>query len=205
LAQALNLEFFPDLNNSDEAAQHAAAQVCAFINYVTNGDLRNLTAAVEGLYKLENIRDIAGVKVSLLRAANDSIVDADVAGKAAITEFGRLLESKDKRVLALIEEEVDEVADLVRASGGMRVFEKMGQDLEFDVQAAYKVYSSKNTTDREFCSDLYNRWKQGQIRSLTTPQMSNIRKKMMGQRGEVPNSMWAELKSELMAKFSIVR
>lgn len=205
LAQALNLEFFPDLNNSDEAAQHAAAQVCAFINYVTNGDLRNLTTTVEELYKLENIRDIAGVKVSLLRAANDSIVDADVAGKAAITEFGRLLESKDKRVLALIEEEVDEVADLVRASGGMRVFERMGQDLEFDVQAAYKVYSSKNPTDRDFCSDIYNHWKQGQVRSLTAAQMSNIRKKMMGRRGEVPNSMWAELKSELMAKFSIVR
>jgi hypothetical protein len=205
LASALNLEFLPDLNNSDETAQHAAAQVCAFINYVTNGDLSKITTSIEELYRLENIRDLAGVKVALLRAANDSVIDADVAGKAAVAEFKRLLLSKDKRVLALIEEEVDEVADLVRASGGMRVFEKMGQDLEFDVQAAYKVYSSKNADERDFCLDLFSRWKQGQIRSLTPPQMSNIRKKMMGRRGEVPNSMWSDLKSELMTKFSIVR
>lgn len=205
LSAALNLEFLPDLNNSDETAQHAAAQVCTFINYVTNGDLSKITTSIEDLYRLENIRDLAGVKVSLLRAANDSIIDADVAGKAAVAEFQRLLLSKDKRVLALIEEEVDEVANLVRASGGMRVFEKMGQDLEFDIQAAFKVYSSKNADERDFCLDLFSRWKQGQIRSLTPPQMSNIRKKMMGRRGEVPNSMWSDLKSELMAKFSIVR
>jgi hypothetical protein len=205
LSQALNLEFFPDLNNSDDASQHAAAQVCAFINYVTNGDLKTSVSTIENLYKLEDIRDLAGVKVSMLRAANDSIVDADVDGKAAVTDFERMLTSKDKRVLALIEEEVDEVAVLVRASNGMRVYEKMGQDLEFDVQAAYKLYSSKVAAERDFCSDLLTRWKQGEIRSLPPSLMSNIRKKMMGRRNEVPNSMWVELKSELMAKFSIVR
>jgi len=205
LSQALNLEFFPDLNNSDDAAQHVASQVCAFINYVTNGDLKNSISTIENLYKLETIRDIAGIKVALLRAANDSVIDADVEGKAAVTDFERKLASKDKRVLALIEEEVDEVAALVKASNGMRVYEKMGQDLEFDVQAAYKLYSSKIAAEREFCSDLFTRWRQGELRNLTPPLMSNIRKKMMGRRNEVPNSMWVELKSELMARFSIVR
>ena len=205
LSQALNLEFFPDLNNSDDPAQHAAAQVCAFINYVTNGDLRASVSTIEQLYKLDDIRDIAGVKVSLLRAANDSTVDADVDGKAAVTDFEKMLASKDKRVLALIEEEVDEVAALVKASNGLRVYEKMGQDLEFDVQAAYKLYSSKNGGEVAFCSDIFNGWRKGELRSLTPPQVSNIRKKMMGRRNEVPNSMWAELKPELMAKFSIVR
>jgi hypothetical protein len=205
LSQALNLEFFPDLNNSDDVAQHAAAQVCAFINYVTNGDLQTSVFTIEKLYKLEDIRDIAGVKVALLRAANDSIIDADVDGKAAVTDFEKMLASKDKRVLALIEEEVDEVAALVKASNGLRVYEKMGQDLEFDVQAAYKLYSSKVASERDFCSDLLTRWKQGELRSLTPTLLSSIRKKMMGRRNEVPNSMWVELKSELMAKFSIVR
>lgn len=206
LTQALNLDFFPDLNNSDDAVQHAAAQVCAFINYVTNGDIRRITYTVEKLYQIETVRDIAGVKVAMLRAANDSIVDADVVGTKAVDDFGKLAAiAKDRRVLALIEEEVDEVADLVRSSSGMRVFEKMGQDLEFDVQAAFKLYSSKNDPDKNFCSDIFTRWSQGNIQSLTPFQMSNIRKKMMGRRGEVPNSMWGELKSELMAKFSIVR
>jgi hypothetical protein len=205
LSQALNLEFFPDLNNSDDVAQHAAAQVCAFINYVTNGDLKTSVSTIEKLYKLEGIRDLAGIKVSMLRAANDSIVDADVDGKAAVTDFERMLSSKDKRVLSLIEEEVDEVAALVKASNGLRVYEKMGQDLEFDVQAAYKLYSNKVAVERDFCSDLLTRWKQGELRSLPPSLMSNIRKKMMGRRNEVPNSMWSELKSELISKFSIVR
>lgn len=205
LSQALNLEFFPDLNNSDDAAQHSASQVCAFINYVTSGDLKNSVSTIENLYKLEGIQDIAGIKVALLRAANDSTVDADVEGKAAVTDFERKLSSKDKRVLDLIEEEVDEVAVLVKASKGLRLYEKMGQDLEFDVQVAYKLYSNKIAAEREFCSDLFTRWKQGELRNLTPPLMSNIRKKMMGRRNEVQNSMWAELKSELMAKFSIVR
>jgi hypothetical protein len=53
--------------------------------------------------------------------------------------------------------------------------------------------------------DIFTRWKEGRIRSLTPTQLSNIRKKMMGRRGEVQNSMWADLKSELSAKFPIVR
>jgi hypothetical protein len=206
LTQALNLEFFPDLNNSDDATQHAAAQVCAFINRVTNGDIRGVTSTIEQLYNLVgDVKDIAGAKVALLRAADDSLVDADVAGSKAVDEFARLISLRDRASLALIEEEVDEVAALVRESSGMRAFERMSQDLEFDVQAAFKLYSSKNDQEKDFCLDLFNRWKEGRIRSLTPTQMSNIRKKMMSGRREVKDSMWGELKSDLMAKFSVVR
>jgi len=205
LANALNLDFYPDLTNSDDADQHAASQVCAFVNQVATGDIRRVPTIIEELYKLNSIRDIAGVKVSMLRAADDSILDSDLLGKDTVDEFGRLVSVKDKRVLALVEEEVDEVAALVRATSGMRVFEKMSQDLDFDVQATFKLYSSKNGLEKDFCLDIFTRWKEGRIRSLTPTQLSNIRKKMMGRRGEVQNSMWADLKSELSAKFSIVR
>lgn len=206
LTQALNLDFFPDLNNSDDATQQAAAQVCAFINRVTNGDIRKVTSTIEQLYNLVgDIKDIAGAKVALLRAADDSIVDADVAGSKAVDEFARLTSLKDRAVLALIEEEVDEVADLVRETSGMRAFEKMSQDLEFDVQAVFKLYSSKIDLEKDFCSDIFNRWKSDRIQSLTPSQMSNIRKKMMGGRKEVKDSMWGALKSDLMSKFSVVR
>ena len=206
LTQALNLDFFPDLNNSDDATQRAASQVCSFINRVTNGDIRGVTSTIEQLYNLVgDIKDIAGAKVALLRAADDSLVDADVAGSKAVDEFARLTSLRDRAALALIEEEVDEVAALVRETSGMRAFEKMGQDLEFDVQAAFKLYSSKNDLDKDFCLDIFNRWKDGRIRSLTPTQMSNIRKKMMSGRREIQNSMWGTLKSDLMAKFSVVR
>jgi len=81
----------------------------------------------------------------------------------------------------------------------------MSQDLEFDVQAVFKLYSSKIDLEKDFCSDIFNRWKSDRIQSLTPSQMSNIRKKMMGGRKEVKDSMWGALKSDLMSKFSVVR
>ena len=205
LSNALNLDFFPDLTNSDDADQHAAAQVCAFLNHVATGDIRRIVTSIEELYKLDSIRDIPGVKVSMLQAADESILDSDLLGKDTVSEFERLVSAKDKRVLALVEVQVNEVAILVRATSGMRVFEKMSQDLDIDVQAVFKLYSSNNGLEKDFCSDILTRWKAGRIQSLTPIQLSNIRKKMMGRRGEASNSMWADLKPELTAKFSIVR
>lgn len=204
LTNALNSEFYPDLMNSDDAAQRAAAQVCSFINIVTNGDIHGVTSAIEGVYHLSGIRDLAGVKIAMLRAANDSIIDADVAGKGAVADFEQLVNERDKKVLELVGEEVDEVAELIKKTSGMRVYEKMGTDLDIDVQATFKRYSSKVAAEKSFCSGLFKQWEDGGLRSLAPSVLTSIRKQLLNRRSEVPDSMWQDLKSELMAKYSIL-
>ena len=207
VSQALNLEFLPDLENSDGSSQQAAAQVGKFLNLVSGGGFREIIAIVQDLYKLSGVRDLAGVKITLLRAANEQVVDADVFGKKSVEEFESLLRGKDKKALSIIEAEIDEVAALIKATGNLRVYEKMGQDLDFDVQKAYKLYTKDREFENTFCSDILQRWKEGRIRSLSAAQMGNIQKQitMKGRQGEVRNSMWDALRSELMVKVPIIR
>jgi hypothetical protein len=55
-------------------------------------------------------------------------------GAKAVNAFEDLIRSKERRALDLVEQEVDEIAELVQTAGNLKVFEKMSRDLGIDVQ-----------------------------------------------------------------------
>jgi hypothetical protein len=209
VSQALHLDFYPDLSNSDGNEQKAAYNVGQFAEFVGKGGFKSVQFVIEQVYDLENetIRDVAGVKVALFRAADDSIIDADVMGAKAVNAFEDLIRSKERRALDLVEQEVDEIAELVQTAGNLKVFEKMSRDLGIDVQKVFKLYTNDPKFEGPFCKDIFERWESGRLRSLSPAQMGNIKRQqsMKGYAGEVKNSMWKALQSKLTARYSILK
>jgi hypothetical protein len=210
LASLLGMTFSPDLSNIQGPAGRIAFQVCDFVNAVARGRLAPVFVAIEGAYRLEGpIRDLAGVKASLLQAADEGIVEADLIGDDAIGKFVQEIKDRNPRVLELLQKEVDEVALLARETGTLQVYEVMGRQLGFDVEKAFKAYSTDNNPkfdEERFCRDIFERWASGRLTQLSPGQMTNIQRQLSfkGNR-EVRNSVWSALKAELTAKYSPIR
>lgn len=207
VAKLLNVAFYPDLGNSDGSLEQAAYNVGQFLDLVGKNFVSGVTSAIEGIFAIDsNIRDAAGVRVAILRAADDGIIDADVLGPKAIADFEKKLRAKEPKILDLIQTEVNDISDLARRTGNLRICEVMGEDLGFDVEQAFKLYSADNNFEKDFCQSLFNRvWKQG--RQLSPAQMGNIKRQisMKSRQGEVKNSMWDAMKAELTAKYRPTR
>lgn len=203
IAKLLNLTFYPDLGNSDGSLEAAAYNVGRFLNIIGSGYTAGVVRAIEETLQLDRIRDQAGVRVALLRAADDGTVDADVLGEKTVVEFEKLVRARDPKILDLLQAEVDDIKNLAKATGAFKMYEAMSEDLGFDVEKAYKLYSKDNEFERKFCSDIFERWKRNPRGfSLSPAQMGNFKRQMSmkGRAGEVPNSMWDALKSELTAR-----
>lgn len=203
VGKLLNMSFYPDLANSEGSAERTAYQVGQFLEAVARGHIAPLVHTIEQTFKItDSVRDWAGVKKALLRAAEDSVVDADVLGVKAIPAFEKEILEKNPKAIAILKEEVDEIAALAKATGNVAVHEAMGKALGFNVEKAYKLYSSKNGFESKFCSDIFERWKSGRMTALSPGQMGNINKQiaMKSRSGEVKDSMWEALKTELTAR-----
>jgi hypothetical protein len=209
-AGLLSLSFTPDMANVEGPTGKIAVKICEFVNAVARGRLPSVIGAIEGIYRLDGpVVDLAGVKASLLKAANDGLVEADILGDDAIDEFAQEVEKKDPRVLDIVQKEVDEVALLAKMTGNQKVFEVMGQQLGFDVERAFSSYTTDPTPkldEERFCRDIFERWVSGRLAQLSPAQMSNIQRQMQSKGGrEVKHSVWAALKSELTKKYSPIR
>lgn len=203
VAKLLNLTFYPDLGNSDGSLEAAAYNVGRFLDLIGKGFVSGVVASIEETLQVDRIRDLPGVRVALCRAADDGIVDADVLGEKTIAEFEKLVRARDPKVLDLLQAEVDDIRNIAKATGALKVFEAMSEDLGFDVEKAYKLYSRDNEFERKFCEDIFARWKRNpQGYSLSPAQMGNFKRQMSmkGKNGEVKNSMWEALKGDLTAR-----
>lgn len=209
VSQALRIEFYPDLSNSDGASQKAAYNIGQFAEFVAKSGYVKVREAIEDLYKLGRgyVRDTAGVQISIFRAADESLIDADVMGAKAINEFEDLVRAKDKRALELVGKEVDEVAELLRDTRGITVAQKMSDDLDIDIQGVFQVFSTNVPADVSFCMEIFERWQSGVLKSLTPEQSRTIQKKLTvsGRSGEVRNSVWSHLKSKLTARYTLLK
>lgn len=204
VAKLLNLTFYPDLGNSDGSLESAAYNIGQFLDLIGKGLVGGVVSAIESTFTVNQVRDLAGVRVALLRAADDGIIDADVMGVAAIKDFEKLVQARDPKVVDILQSEVDDIGALAKMTGNQRNFEVMSEDLGFDVEKAYKLYSKDNAFESKFCEDIFNRWKRSPLNySLSPAQMSNFKRQMAmkGKVGEVKNSMWDALKPALTAKF----
>jgi len=204
VAKLLNLTFYPDLGNSDGSLEAAAYNIGRFLSLISGGYTGSVTKAVVEAFQADRIRDLPGIRVALLRAADDGIVDADILGERTLVEFEKLVRAKDPRVVDLLYAEVDDFKALAKAVGTYKVYEVMSDDFGFDVSKAYKLYSKDNDFEYNFCLDILARWKQNRGSfSLSPAQMENFKRQlvMKGRIGEVPNSMWDALRSELTAHF----
>jgi hypothetical protein len=209
VSKALRINFYPDLSNSDEAAQRAAYNVGVFAEFVGQKGYLKVQDSIEDTYKLEkgSIRDGAGIQISLFRAADESLIDADVMGARAIDVFEDLVRSKNPRVLEIVEQEVNEVADLIKESRGLSVVQKMTQDLGFNVEKVFQLFSSKNPEDMAFCMDIVQRWSSGELYDLTPAQMKKVQKQLTtkGSSEDVRDSVWDKLRAKLATKFDLFK
>ena len=209
VSQALRIEFYPDLSNSDGAAQKAAYNIGQFAEFVGKGGYAKVQEALEELYKLGrgSIRDTSGVQISIFRAADESLIDADVMGARAIDAFEDFVRAKNKRALEIVVKEVDEVAELVKGTQGINVAQKMSEDLDIDVQKVFQAFTINTPADTSFCMDIFDRWQSGALRALTPDQTRTIQKRLtaIGHSGEVRNSVWSHLKSKLTARYTLLK
>ncbi len=196
LPAQVNQTFYPSLQYGNGTQVRAAHNVCQFLDLLRKGFLRDVVTSIRTRYNLTAIQDLAGVKVALLRAADDSIIDADVDGSTCVGKFNQLLSQGDPRVVDLIQSEVDEV----KAISVRKVYEQMGIDLGLDVERVFKVYVSDNPVEKAMMTSLLRTtWPTG--RKLTPAIMGNIQAQLAkySRTKERRNSMWSFLKSELTA------
>lgn len=207
VSQALRIEFYPDLSNSDGAAQKAAYNVGQFAEFVGKGGYIRVREAIEDLYKLGRgtVRDTAGVQIAIFKAADESLIDADVMGAKAINVFEDLVQSKNSRALELVAKEVDEVAELVRETQGITVAQKMSDDLDIDIQKVFQVFTTNTPVDTSFCMDIFDRWQSGALKALTPDQTRTIQKRLAAVSREVRNSIWSHLKSKLTSRYTLLK
>lgn len=203
ITKILNLTFYPDLGNSEGSLEAAAYQVGQFLNGVGQGYVVGLAEALEVTMGVPSIRDYTGVRVAILRAADDGIFDADVLGvKTTIEATKQIREGKaSERFLEILKEEVDDLAKLTERM----VWEVMSENLGVNIQEAYKLYSNSNNFESRFCGDIFTRWKKNPNGFRLSPnQMNNIKQQVSRKRklGEVNDSMWASLKSQMTRKMS---
>lgn len=194
--------FFAELNYGETTSTivRSGWNVTQFLDLIRKGFVRNVVAAIQNLFGLQAIKDVAGVKVAILRAADDSLIDADLDGAACVGKFVQLVQAGDKRALDLVKAEVD---DTKGAASGLKVYEQMSADLGIDVEKVFKVYVADNPTENGIVATIFKKtWPGG--RKLSPAQMSNIQKQLMkyARVKERPNSMWAYFKSELLAPFA---
>jgi hypothetical protein len=151
------------------------------------------------------VRDTAGVQISIFKAADESLIDADVMGAKAINAFEDLIREKNSRALEIVSKEVDEVAELVRETHGVTVAQKMSGDLDIDVQKVFQVFTTNTPADTSFCMDIFDRWQSGALKALTPEQTRTIQKRFAAVNREVRNSVWSYLKSKLTARYTLLK
>ena len=193
-----SLQFFAELNYGETSTVRAGWNVVQFLNLLRNGYLRNVVTATQEVFGVAEIRDVAGVKVAILRAADDSIIDAEVDGPSCVGNFVQLLQGRNPRILQLVKAEVDDV----KTVAGKKVFEQMSEDLGIDVEKVFKVYVAEDPTENSIISTIFKRtWPGG--KKLSPAQTSNIQKQLMkyARTKERPNSMWVYFRGELLAPF----
>ena len=209
VSKILKCSFNPDLSNSTDSVERASYNTIEFVRAVNKGNkaTEEVSRAIQEVYPpVGNIRDIVGVKLTLLRSADDSLIDVDALGKGAVQDLVRLILGRDHKVHAILQEEVDEVKTLSLAKVGKKVYQAMGDQLGFDVQKAFKVYSSEKPFEDDFCTDLLDKWEAGNLTTLSPAQMSNIKTQLSfkGRHKELANSMWKKLSSRLSAKARVL-
>lgn len=188
--------FYPSLQYGNGNQVRAAHNVCQFLDLLRKGFLKAVVTDIQNRYKLSAIKDIAGVKVALLRAADDSLIDADLDGASCVSKFTQLLNQGDHRILDLVQSEVDEVKEIsVR-----KVYEQMSIDLGIDVEKVFKVYVSDNPVEKTMMISLL-RTTYATGRKVTPSVMGNIQAQLAkySRTKERRNSMWSYLKAELTA------
>lgn len=200
VAKLLNLTFYPDLGNSDGTLEVAAYNLGQFLDVVGKGFMEGVARAIESTFAIERVRDLVGVRVAILRAADDGLIDADVLGAKALKEFEKRVVEKAPAVADLLMAEVDDIRDLAKSTGNQRVYELMSEVFKVDIEKAYKLYSKDNDFERSFCESVLERFRRNQ--TLSPAQMANMKRQiaMKGRQGEVKNSMWDALRSQLHIK-----
>lgn len=200
VGKLLNLTFYPDLGNSDGSVEIAAANLGQFLDVVGKGYMDGVVRAIESTFALDRVTDLVGVRVALLRAADDGLIDADVLGAKAIKEFEKRVVEKAPAVADLLMAEVDDIRNLAKSTGNQRVYELMSEVFKVDIEKAYKLYSKDNDFERSFCESVLERFRRNQ--TLSPAQMANLKRQlaMKGRQGEVKNSMWDALRPQLHIK-----
>lgn len=191
-------QFHAELNYGEATTIRAGWNVVQFLDLLRKGFLRNVLTAIQQAFGVTAVKDVAGVKAAILRAADDSIIDADLDGANCVGKFVQLLGSGDKRVLHLLKAEVDDI----KTVAGKKVFEQMSEDLGIDVEKVFKVFVADNPTEQSSMATILKKtWPAG--KKLSPAQMSAIQKQLMkyARTKERPNSMWAYFRSELLAPY----
>lgn len=196
LPSQVNQKFYADLSYGTGIQVRSAYNVCLFLDLLRKGFLRNVVDTIRTRYNLPAVKDIAGVKNALLRAADDSIIDADMDGPNCVGKFTQLLTQGDPRVVELVESEVDEV----KAVSTRKTYEQMSLDMGLDIQRVFKVYTAENPVEKSMMTALLlQTWPAG--RKLSPQMMGNIQAQLAkySKVKERRNSMWSFFKKELTA------
>jgi hypothetical protein len=182
----------PEMVNFPDKRTRWASAVVDFLHDVQRGDWKPLVQVVEATFG-RKVTDEQGVVAALLQAADDSLIVPEETGARAIEEFGDLVEVKSPGVVRLLLKEVDDLADM--KFGEAKLFDRMSQDLGFDVEDTLRYFDANDPTDLRLCRRLLAEWQAGKRPSGDELRLFLTRK---AERPERPKrSMLDQLKTDV--------
>ncbi len=205
---------------SDDFPRDLEKEIPHFVGYLTAGEdpietaafwieqfannlyTWNIESAIQRKFGIGRLDDSAGVKRALLMAANEGYIDVEHKGDPR-EEFIKKMNADDKEVIALLSKEVDDIK-ILGSRADRKNYEVMSEDLKIDVEKFYKCSPASVDFMRRFCTDIFRKWRAGQIRSLSFGQRNIVEKQYAITKGGRPvnASMWDDLKPELTEPYS---
>lgn len=181
------------LQDNPHPQVRAAAHLVEFLDAVQAGAWQKSIGTVESVFKVQ-VTDRVGVKAALLHCAEDSLIFPDDSGIGAIEDFDDAITMKSPKVVEVVQQEVD---DLKKTRfEGLRVHEKMSEDLGFDVRATFQAFDARVPTELHLCKKVILAWQKGQqldgsdIQKLLTRRNQGAKPKV---------TAWDDLREVLMA------
>lgn len=192
ISKLLGLKGYDPLYRGDDSLMVSAVKVShlpELILYRSGGDY--LSYAISRKYGLkQSVKDRAGLQVACFRLFDDGLLEIEDP-KALSSTISNLVESGNKRVIDILEQEVDDLKPLKKRD----LWELLSDRWEFDVQKALKGFSQNVPFEDSFARSLVANWQRWP--KLSPKQMTIIQRKLTKSEPAREN-MWDVLKGDLL-------
>jgi len=197
--------FVTTLSTGESRIEDAAFRTMQFIEATKGGShyFNSLSASVRTAWKLQGpggLRDMVGLRKAVLRAADDGIVNPE-DGATAIGTFETLILRGNDKARSLIQEEVDDVKNAVKARAGQKVYEAMSEAWGFDVRKFFSVVPYDHPYFPNFCGQMLKSFMNGRMEP-TFKERASIDKNLLKYNKPVPNSCWDKMESTLTKPYT---
>ena len=157
-----------------------------------NENCEKLATGIRSQYDLREIRDTVGVRKAYFWALSQQGFSPTPYWPQAITHLSGFKE--------VIEEEVDDIKDLVKATGNQKVFEAMSEIWKFDSKKFFQMCPKGHPFLDSFARSLEVQFMRGRT-ELSFKQQAVVDRTMRGH-DEPKDNMWEALQPQLTAKYT---